>query len=422
MIFNVLLNQFPKETNLPSIMSSNSPSTSSLSSFLPSISTNLWNQLSNGNRRVDEQLEQGPIFLGGSFDFDLNELAHLIQPMYNLIKNSEIVKVDQGGNRGNSGNHGGNNNDQMLASASKPGWTFSPSFGSGSTQIKPLITLAVPEIEFLNSNNNNNPNHNGNLNMNNNNQPNSHRISSHQLYNSLNGRPVQGVDPYLASASGDLGPLSSPSSNFNNINRGSSLTSTNGRRKKKRKPNSKSKRKPLIQIVDDEEDNDDHNSEEDETDSLIPMSSNAGNKNNNGDEEEDDRKDSDENQALDQILEMGLPNFLLEEVFGLNRKLLRPGKILAHLTFGALARGMIKRFFKTFLSRSSPERGLLRRVADKSCRSVKGLSLRDSVILPLGVAVTLHPLLLPLMPFMLFTLGSLKAIESATCYVSHAFR
>lgn len=355
--------------------------------------------------------------------------------MFNLIKNSEIIKVDQGGNRGNQMNSGNqvngnnNNNEQLITSASsnRPGLTFSPSFGLGSTQIKPLITLAVPEIEFLNNNNeaNRNTNNNNNLNSdyngNNNQQLNSQRISSnHQLINRYNGRPIQTIDPFLASASGDLSPLTSSSLNLNGINRGSS--SSNGRRKKKRKPNNnknKNRNKPLIQIVDDDQEETDQSNDEEE-DSLIPMSSN-----NNGDEsgDDDNRKDTDESQALDQILEMGLPSFLMEEIFGLNKRLLKPGKILAHLTFGALARGMIKRFFKTFLARSMPDRGgLIRRVADQGCRSVKGLGLRDSVILPLGVAVTLHPIFTPFMPAMLFALGSLKAIESATCYVSNALR
>lgn len=65
--------------------------------------------------------------MGGSFDFDLAQLAHLIGPMYNLLKNSEIIKIG----------------------TERTDTSKEPAKESESVR-QPVVTFAAPEVQFMN--------------------------------------------------------------------------------------------------------------------------------------------------------------------------------------------------------------------------------------------------------------------------------
>lgn len=92
-------------------------------------------------------------------------------------------------------------------------------------------------------------------------------------------------------------------------------------------------------------------------------------------------------------------------------------------SFNSMANGLAKKALSSILYRIFPTMKHLnvKGVAARGCRDVQSIGSLDSIIMPLGLAVTLHPLLLPLVPFLLLALGSIKAIESATCFVSEYF-
>ena len=92
-------------------------------------------------------------------------------------------------------------------------------------------------------------------------------------------------------------------------------------------------------------------------------------------------------------------------------------------SFNSMANGLAKKALTSILYRIFPTMKHLnvKGVAARGCRDVQSIGSLDSIIMPLGLAVTLHPLLLPLVPFLLLALGSIKAIESATCFVSEYF-
>lgn len=92
------------------------------------------------------------------------------------------------------------------------------------------------------------------------------------------------------------------------------------------------------------------------------------------------------------------------------------------VSFGNMANGLIQRALRSMVYRVFPSIKNVKGVAARGCREVQSIGSFDSIIMPLGLAVTLHPLLLPLIPFLLLALGSIKAIESATCFVSEYFR
>lgn len=94
---------------------------------------------------------------------------------------------------------------------------------------------------------------------------------------------------------------------------------------------------------------------------------------------------------------------------------------LKKLSFGNMAKGLIKRSIKSVVYRVFPSVKSLKGVAVKGCKDVQTIGSMDSILMPLGLAVTMHPLLMPLVPFLLLTLGTIKAIESATCFVSEFF-
>lgn len=91
------------------------------------------------------------------------------------------------------------------------------------------------------------------------------------------------------------------------------------------------------------------------------------------------------------------------------------------LSFGSMAKGLVRRAVKSAVYRIFPSVKSLKGVAERGCKDVQSIGSLDSVLMPLGLAVTLHPLLMPLVPFLLLTLGTIKAIESATCFVSDFF-
>ena len=92
-------------------------------------------------------------------------------------------------------------------------------------------------------------------------------------------------------------------------------------------------------------------------------------------------------------------------------------------SFNSMANGLARKALSSIFHRIFPTMKHLnvKGVAAKGCRDVQSIGSLDSIIMPLGLAVTLHPLLLPLVPFLLLALGSIKAIESATCFVSEYF-
>lgn len=92
-------------------------------------------------------------------------------------------------------------------------------------------------------------------------------------------------------------------------------------------------------------------------------------------------------------------------------------------SFNSMANSLAKKAISSILYRIFPTMKHLnvKGVAARGCRDVQSIGSLDSIIMPLGLAVTLHPLLLPLVPFLLLALGSIKAIESATCFVSEYF-
>lgn len=92
------------------------------------------------------------------------------------------------------------------------------------------------------------------------------------------------------------------------------------------------------------------------------------------------------------------------------------------VSFGNMANGLVRRALRSMVYRIFPSIKNVKGVAARGCREVQSIGSFDSIIMPLGLAVTLHPLLLPLVPFLLLALGSIKAIESATCFVSEYFR
>ncbi|KAI1280915.1 hypothetical protein HDE_13593 [Halotydeus destructor] len=91
------------------------------------------------------------------------------------------------------------------------------------------------------------------------------------------------------------------------------------------------------------------------------------------------------------------------------------------LSFGGMAKGLARRAVKSTVYRMFPSVRSMKGVAERGCKDVQSIGSLDSVLLPLGLAVTMHPLLMPLVPFLLLTLGTIKAIESATCFVSDFF-
>lgn len=92
------------------------------------------------------------------------------------------------------------------------------------------------------------------------------------------------------------------------------------------------------------------------------------------------------------------------------------------VSFGSMANGLVRKAVKSIVYRVFPTLKSVKGIAARGCRDVQSIGSFDSIIMPLGLAVTLHPLLLPLVPFLLLALGSIKAIESATCFVSEYFR
>lgn len=92
------------------------------------------------------------------------------------------------------------------------------------------------------------------------------------------------------------------------------------------------------------------------------------------------------------------------------------------VSISGFTQGIVKRALKSMVYRIFPSVKNAKRVAAKGCRDVQTIGSMDSILMPLGIAVTLHPLLLPLVPFLLLALGSIKAIESATCFVSEFFK
>lgn len=92
------------------------------------------------------------------------------------------------------------------------------------------------------------------------------------------------------------------------------------------------------------------------------------------------------------------------------------------VSFGVMANGLVRRAMKSMAYRLFPTMKNVKFIAAKGCRDVQSIGSLDSIIMPLGLAVTLHPLLLPLVPFFLLALGSIKAVESATCFVSEYFK
>lgn len=100
------------------------------------------------------------------------------------------------------------------------------------------------------------------------------------------------------------------------------------------------------------------------------------------------------------------------------------GSLMNHrkVSISGFTQGIVKRALKSMVYRIFPSVKNAKRVAAKGCRDVQTIGSMDSILMPLGIAVTLHPLLLPLVPFLLLALGSIKAIESATCFVSEFFK
>lgn len=94
---------------------------------------------------------------------------------------------------------------------------------------------------------------------------------------------------------------------------------------------------------------------------------------------------------------------------------------MKRFSFGTMAKGLVKRAIKSMVYRVFPTVKSLKGVASKGCMDVQSIGSLDSILMPLGIAVTMHPLLMPLVPFLLLTLGTIKAIESATCFVSEFF-
>lgn len=92
------------------------------------------------------------------------------------------------------------------------------------------------------------------------------------------------------------------------------------------------------------------------------------------------------------------------------------------VSISGFTKGIVNRAMKSMVYRIFPSLKNAKRVAAKGCRDVQTIGSMDSILMPLGIAVTLHPLLLPLVPFLLLALGSIKAIESATCFVSEFFK
>lgn len=100
------------------------------------------------------------------------------------------------------------------------------------------------------------------------------------------------------------------------------------------------------------------------------------------------------------------------------------GGLTSHrrVSISGFTQGIVKRALKSMVYRIFPSVKNAKKVAAKGCRDVQTIGSMDSILMPLGIAVTLHPLLLPLVPFLLLALGSIKAIESATCFVSEFFK
>lgn len=92
------------------------------------------------------------------------------------------------------------------------------------------------------------------------------------------------------------------------------------------------------------------------------------------------------------------------------------------VSLGVMANGLVRRAMRSMAYRLFPTMKNVKFIAAKGCRDVQSIGSLDSIIMPLGLAVTLHPLLLPLVPFFLLALGSIKAVESATCFVSEYFK
>lgn len=207
--------------------------------------------------------------------------------MYEMLKNSEIIKVGTGSTK--------------ESNANKAHTSISEDDDGDRRRVKeknrPLITLGMPEIQFI--------------------QP---------------GTPIRAIRPAL---NPDIYHMADTHQTMVH-----SMRPKRKKPKKRKKPN-RSKPAPLISFVDDDEEDSRKNEQTD------PEEEEDGEKN----EDDDDKKD------LEQLLELGLPGALLDEFFGNNRGLIRPGKILTHLTLGTIARAVMKRVFKSMFARMMPRFG-----------------------------------------------------------------
>ncbi|XP_074602836.1 uncharacterized protein LOC141856432 [Brevipalpus obovatus] len=239
------------------------------------------------HRRQDPE-QPGPVFVGGSFDFDLSQLSHLIGPMYEMLKNSEIIKVGTGSTKESNSNKA-----QSSISEDDDG-----DRRRVREKNRPLITLGMPEIQFI--------------------QPTA---------------PIRAVRPALH-------PDMYHMADSHQTQMIHSMRPKRKKPKKRKKPN-RSKPAPLISFVEDDEEDGRKNEQTDPEE----------------EEEEEKGEDDDDKKDLEQLLELGLPGALLDEFFGNNRGLIRPGKILTHLTLGTIARAVMKRVFKSMFARMMPRFG-----------------------------------------------------------------
>lgn len=159
-------------------------------------------------------------------------------------------------------------------------------------------------------------------------------------------------------------------------------------------------------------------------------------KNNNDNTSKDDDNDSKDDSRISSIINLNFPEFFKQshstsnildtldtdddEQFKLNN--INNSPLRRRVSFGVMANGLVRRAMRSIAYRVFPTMKNVKHIATKGCRDVQSIGSLDSILMPLGLAVTLHPLLLPLVPFFLLALGSIKAVESATCFVSDYFK